>query len=316
MEVLKRLKDIEIQHLEKTEAKDTTTSREGTIAFSDFLNYTEVHADDKIITYHAIDYVAAKTDVQKDEVTDDTCESDEPTPREPRIEGADNVTINQGIGINLTEGVKAYDADGNEIQFTVNPSAIDKCDVGEHTITYSAEGVEKTRIVIINQIKNPTISGLTELIVEVGEEFDPLEGVTAVDGNGNTVQVEVVESADNLIYEGTNIDFNDGEAVQIVERTFAIDNKSLAAGDTVKIVGTATYIDGLTTNIDSETQIYEVTGKNELSVGYFGDNDGRYFNALFSPSTGVVASIKISSHDEATAENASCTLTVRIEKVA
>lgn len=39
----------------------------------------------------------------------------------------------------------------------------------------------------------PTISGITPLTVEVNEEFDPLDGVTAVDCQGDSVSVVVHE---------------------------------------------------------------------------------------------------------------------------
>lgn len=103
--------------------------------------------------------------------------------------GLTNVTINQGIDFDLTDGVTALDKDGNEIPFTVSPESVDKCAVGEQTFTYTAEGIEDTRTITVRQISDPTISGLSELTVEVNEEFDPLEGVSAVDGNGNEVEV-------------------------------------------------------------------------------------------------------------------------------
>lgn len=114
----------------------------------------------------------------------------------PVISGADNVSVKQGVGIDLKDGVTAT-LDGEEIEYTVEPSEIDKCELGEIEITYAATGNGKTttvtRKVTVTAISNPTINGLDELTVEVGEEFDPLEGVTAKDGNGNDVEVEVVE---------------------------------------------------------------------------------------------------------------------------
>ena len=44
-----------------------------------------------------------------------------------RFEGVDDLSINQGECIDLTEGVHAYDGDGNEIDFTVTPSEIGCC---------------------------------------------------------------------------------------------------------------------------------------------------------------------------------------------
>lgn len=119
------------------------------------------------------------------------------------ITGANDVTINQGIGIDLTNGVSATGVSGQSIPFTVDPESIEKCDVGEHEVTYTAtdSGITETvtRKVTITAIDDPTISGLTDLTVNVGEEFDPLEGVTAKDGNGNDVAVEVEAPSEHTI---------------------------------------------------------------------------------------------------------------------
>lgn len=108
--------------------------------------------------------------------------------------GVADASVNQGIGFNLTDGVVAQDYQGNTVPFTVTPSTFAPCQLGEQTFTYSAQGVESvTRTITVNTIADPTISGISTTIeVGVGEEFDPLDGVTAVDGNGNTITVTVV----------------------------------------------------------------------------------------------------------------------------
>lgn len=107
--------------------------------------------------------------------------------------GVVNTSINQGETFGLTDGVTAESYDGQSVPFTVTPSTIDTCEVGTQTFTYEAQGVETaTRTVTVNAIADPTISGISTTIeVGAGEEFDPLDGVTAVDGNGNTVAVTV-----------------------------------------------------------------------------------------------------------------------------
>lgn len=108
--------------------------------------------------------------------------------------GVNDATIQQGDPFDLTDGVSAIDADGSSVPFDVTPSTIDTCDVGAQTFTYTADGVgSKTRVITVTAIADPTISGISETI-EVGtsEEFDPLDGVTAVDGKGDTVTVTVV----------------------------------------------------------------------------------------------------------------------------
>ena len=132
----------------------------------------------------------------------------------PRFVGIEDVTIDQGSGIDLTEGVYAYDVNGNENEYTVTPDSIDMCDVGEHTVIYRAmaEGkkfapwfcskqrglagdllcsrvaLRKDRTVTIEQIDPPRIEGLDTVKISPNVEFDPTEGVTAIDGNGNEIE--------------------------------------------------------------------------------------------------------------------------------
>lgn len=107
-----------------------------------------------------------------------------------RFTGIENTSIRQGTDFDLLEGVTAYDEYDDVIPFTVSPSEVDSCQVGAQTFVYASESAVKERTVTVTQIPNPTISGAsTTLEVEAGEEFDPLDGVTAVDGNGNTVTV-------------------------------------------------------------------------------------------------------------------------------
>lgn len=142
------------------------------------------------IPFHAIEKGVATKDEKTVEVEDDFCKTETP-PGQPRIDGADNTSIRQGTDFDLLEGVMAYDGNGNEIPFSVTPDEVDKCSVGVQKFTYSAEGVTKERDITVTQIPNPTISGLTDLTVNVGEEFDEMDGVSAVDGNGNTIPVTV-----------------------------------------------------------------------------------------------------------------------------
>lgn len=107
----------------------------------------------------------------------------------PHFEGLTPATVNQGADFDPRAGVRALDKDGNEVPFTVSPSEIDMCQTGNHTLTYTAGETTQTRIITVQAVADPTISGLTPLTVEVNEEFDPLDGVSAVDGNGNSVEV-------------------------------------------------------------------------------------------------------------------------------
>lgn len=109
------------------------------------------------------------------------------------FKGVTDASTPQGVGFDLLQSVTAYDEYGQQIPFTVSPSEVVACQLGVQAFTYEAEGVTKTRNITVTPIANPTISGVpsTTLEVEVGETFEPLDGVTAVDGNGNTVAISV-----------------------------------------------------------------------------------------------------------------------------
>lgn len=143
-----------------------------------------------------------------------------------RFVGVEDVALNQGIGIDLEEGVTAYDGNGNEIEYTVTPDSIDKCDVGEHEVIYRAWGegkkslpsfcmgkrklyyadglchdklLQKKRLVTILQIDPPRIDGLDTVRIAPNTEFDPAEGVTATDGNGNDIEFSYSGTVDTTV---------------------------------------------------------------------------------------------------------------------
>lgn len=148
-------------------------------------------------------------------------------------EGISNVTLGQGTAFDPTEGVTAYDHNGNVVPFSVSPSTFAPCTVGTQTFTYEAQGLETaTRTVTVTAISNPTISGVpsTTLEVEVGDTFDPLDGVTATDGNGNTITVTV--SIEAVTYR--TVIYNDG--------TLIINEKSTDIDANVAEHGTAQHI--------------------------------------------------------------------------
>lgn len=109
--------------------------------------------------------------------------------------GVGDMTVPQGTDVDLRSGVTATDWMGNVVPFDVTPSELVPCDVGEHEFTYSAVGVSDTvRTITVEQMADPTINGVDQTLgVPVGEEFDPLDGVTAEDGAGNPITNITVE---------------------------------------------------------------------------------------------------------------------------
>ena len=107
--------------------------------------------------------------------------------------GTESETITQGTDFDIHDGVHAINNRGEEVPYNVTPDDFDECEVGSFTYTYTANGVPTAvRTITVTAIADPTITGAdTTLTVEPGVAFDPLSGVSAVDGNGNPVTVTV-----------------------------------------------------------------------------------------------------------------------------
>lgn len=216
-----------------------------------------------------------------------------PCDRSLHFEGADDVTINQGVGIDLTEGVHAYDANGNEIEYTVEPDSIEKCEVGDHVITYTATGEGsrsvptmcgetalyaracniiteiKKRIITILQSANPIIRGLSDALIQPDETFSPLSGVTAEDANGNELTVSYSGRYTNTA-EGEIATFDTPYAEPMVSLVADIDpiqdlhgydrpwvgggGKNKLDNSTVSSLSNVTYQNGVATEIEYDSR--------------------------------------------------------------
>lgn len=132
-------------------------------------------------------------------------------------EGVDNATINQGTNFDIRSGVKATNNRGQELEYTVSPSELDTCEVGVHTLVYHASGIaDAVRTITIVEVSDPVISGASSTLnAEPGVAFDPLEGVSAVDGNGNTLTV-AVELEEGYIMDENSIDLMTENGVKLV----------------------------------------------------------------------------------------------------
>ncbi len=81
----------------------------------------------------------------------------------------------------------------------------------EESMTQTQEEVDNLCDLTCSVMSNPTLTAPTETItVDVGEEFDPLIGVSAVDGNGKEVEVtaSIAEDEGYLMTENS-IDITD-----------------------------------------------------------------------------------------------------------
>ena len=112
-----------------------------------------------------------------------------------------NIQIRQGDKFDPLAGVTATDYQGRKLTVNVTGS-YDVEVVGSYVLTYTATdayGNTVTDTATLEVVKQnaPVINGVkSEVTIEVGQAFDPLENVTATDFAGNAVEVKVTGTYD------------------------------------------------------------------------------------------------------------------------
>ena len=112
-----------------------------------------------------------------------------------------NIQIRQGDKFNPLAGVTATDYQGRKLTVTVT-GTYDVEALGSYVLTYTATdayGNTVTDTATLEVVKQnaPVINGVkSEVTIEVGQAFDPLENVTATDFAGNAVEVKVTGTYD------------------------------------------------------------------------------------------------------------------------
>lgn len=208
----------------------------------------------------------------------------------PRFTGIVDINVKQGNAIDLTAGVKAW-LGVEEITYTYSPLTVDSCTVGVTTVTYTATGNGKTttatRNVTVTQAELPTIYGNSDLNVYINTDFDPLQGITATDANGNSIPVEL---DDELATLTKTVDGIDDDATYIKDtlvplRKIPLDDRQSFDGwyDNSSYTGSPiTEID-----MDSDKHVYAKITDLEAYASYdsatktfrvFTDEAGKYTN--------------------------------------
>ena len=112
-----------------------------------------------------------------------------------------NIQIRQGETFDPLNGVIATDYQGRKLTVTVT-GTYDVEALGSYVLTYTAtdaSGNTVTDTATLEVVKQnaPVINGVkSEVTIEVGQAFDPLENVTATDFAGNAVEVKVTGTYD------------------------------------------------------------------------------------------------------------------------
>lgn len=102
--------------------------------------------------------------------------------------GIEDVTIKKGDAIDLISGVHAYDANGNEIPFTVTPRTLDTTQVGVYAVTYTARGVSSSKMV------NACGKNRLHIIYCEEETVSAIRTVTVVPDCALTCEAKICES--------------------------------------------------------------------------------------------------------------------------
>ncbi len=133
----------------------------------------------------------------------------------PVISGAGNISIEEGTAFNALQGVTASDQEDGDLTLSIQVSGtVDSDTPGIYTLTYSVsdsvpQTTTVTRVVTVTGAgvavnTPPVIYGVTNKTIQVGDSFDPLQGVSASDAeDGNLTSAIVVTGSVNTAMEGT-----------------------------------------------------------------------------------------------------------------
>ncbi|MGL5244809.1 MAG: immunoglobulin-like domain-containing protein, partial [Sarcina sp.] len=154
----------------------------------------------------------------------------------PNFNEVHNLVIKQGDHLDLMEGIVATDVKGNDIRKNITIKGIVDTEVsGTYNIIYSVfdnEGNKRsiTREITVEKDNSPTIVGIENLSLKLGEKFNPMSGIIGKDKDCNdlTSLIRVIGNVDNntkgeykLVYIVTDKDGNE----QIKSRTINIEEE-------------------------------------------------------------------------------------------
>ena len=118
----------------------------------------------------------------------------------PIISGVDDITIKVGSTFDPKAGITAKDADGNDLTSSISiVGKVDTSKIGKYSLVYSVTDQYKntstaTRIVSVVSTSKPTISGVSDITINVGSTFDPKEGITAKDAEDGDLTDKIIIS--------------------------------------------------------------------------------------------------------------------------
>ncbi|MPQ43054.1 immunoglobulin-like domain-containing protein [Clostridium tarantellae] len=212
----------------------------------------------------------------------------------PEIKGAEDIEIKIGDKFDVNEGIAAVDdRDGDITNKLVISGDVDINNTGVYTVDYSVmnswgkETVIKRRI-IIRQNKKPILSGLDNLVLRIGDEFNPLKGVVAKDEEEGDITSKIqisgqvntnVTSRYNLVYSVTDSIGNTTIGTRTV-RVIPSKRPSIIGADNVTIK-TGEYFNPLKGVIAKDWENKDLTNKIKLTGEVVEEISGKY-NLVYS----------------------------------
>ena len=153
----------------------------------------------------------------------------------PVITGADNIEINLGQDFDVMAGVSAHDEEDGDLTTAIQVAGnVDTNKEGTYVLTYKvvdSKGLvtEVERQVVVTKLPNtaPVISGVVDVEINVGEDFNVMHGISAYDKeDGNLTGAIQVTGQVDTSKEGTytliyTVEDKDG-ALTSVERRIVV----------------------------------------------------------------------------------------------
>ena len=222
----------------------------------------------------------------------------------PYFEGLQDETIKQGSVFDLTEGVRAFDGDDQEITYTYSPTndEFDTCAVGSYTIQYHAsqtadkmlpnmcipgglalttprycddyESTTAKRIIKIIRASNPQILGIPHVTIAKNATLDVLNGVSAVDDNGNPIaDISYSGTLDKQV-SGDIVSISDGDNKYPV-KSLKVTLEPIQSGSGDPSPDNVRPISGHT-EVDTEVCVVNLFDKTTALDGYINDANGNF----------------------------------------
>ncbi|MFL8798640.1 MULTISPECIES: immunoglobulin-like domain-containing protein [unclassified Clostridioides] len=179
----------------------------------------------------------------------------------PILFGVEDCTVEYGSTFDSKAGVTANDnIDGDLTSKIVIEGVINTSILGEQILTYKVTDVANNeasairKVTVVDTIK-PVFSGIDDLTLNLNENFDALEGVTAVDEvDGDLTDLITVEGGDLV----------DTSVVKEYQVTYKVSDKSSNETIAVRLVSVIDNIPPVLTGVEDKTIEVEPVPKEEV----------------------------------------------------